>query len=356
MTELDNLEIYRRYDPDGMLSDLHGLPGQCRQAWEKANKFALPPDFKDIDKLVICGMGASAIGGDLLRSLTFELSKPLVFVNRGYDLPAFVDSKTLVITSSYSGNTEEILSAFTQTLDTRCKKLVITTGGKLGNLAQEKNVPIFTIDYHGQPRAALGYSFIPLIALLCKTGFLENKSSRVEEMARTLEALLHNVAENVATPLNPAKQLAGKLFGKLVVIYGAGILSTVAQRWKSQCNENSKAWAFYETFSELNHNAVVGYEFPKEVAGKVFVIMLRCPSLHPRILSRYQITSEILEKVGVGHEIVDSQGKEHLTQMMSLVFLGDWVSYYLAILNHSDPTPVKAIDYLKKRLSDTDTR
>jgi len=130
----------------------------------------------------------------------------------------------------------------------------------------------------------------------------------------------------------------------------------VAQRWKSQCNENSKTWAFYETISELNHNAVVGYEFPKEVTGKVFVLMLRCPSLHPRILSRYQITSEILEKVEVGHEIVDSQGKEHLTQMMSLVFLGDWVSYYLAILNHTDPTPVKAIDYLKKRLSDMNTQ
>ncbi|MCD6599361.1 MAG: bifunctional phosphoglucose/phosphomannose isomerase [Dehalococcoidia bacterium] len=355
MTGLDNLEIYRRYDPDGMLSDLHGLPGQCRQAWEKANRFALPSDFKDIDKLVICGMGASAIGGDLLRSLTFGLSKPLVFVNRGYDLPAFVDSKTLVIASSYSGNTEEILSAFTQTLDTRCKKLVITTGGKLGNLAQEKNVPTFTIDYHGQPRAALGYSFIPLIALLSKTGFLNNQSSGIEGMAQSLEALLHDVAENVATPLNPAKQLAGKLFGKLVVIYGAGILSAVAQRWKDQCNENSKTWAFYETLSELNHNAVVGYEFPKEVTGKAFILMLRCPSLHPRVLSRYQITSEILKKAAVGHEIVDSQGKEYLTQMMSLVFLGDWVSYYLAILNHTDPTPVKAIDYLKKRLSGTNT-
>ena len=371
MIDLDNLEIYRQYDQSGMLVHLHGLPQQCRQAWEKASKFALPTDFKDINKIVICGMGGSAIGGDLLRSLTSELNKPLVFVHRGYDLPAFVDSKTLVIASSYSGNTEETLSAFKQALTTKCKKLAITTGGKLKNLAQENDVPVFTIDYLGQPRAALGYSFIPLIALLAKLGFLEDKSADptsslrakrsnltaralpalIEGMAQTLEGLLDKLAENIPMPHNPAKQLAKKLFGKLIVIYSAGILSPVAQRWKGQFNENSKAWAFYETFSELNHNAVVGYEFPKEMKKGIYIVMLCCPSLHPRILSRYQITSEILEKAGVEHEIIDSQGENDLTRIMSLVFLGDWVSYYLAMLNQTDPTPVKMIDYLKKRLN-----
>jgi len=351
MIDLDNLEIYQQYDPDGMLVHLHGLPQQCRQAWEKANEFALPPDFKDINKIVICGMGGSAIGGDLLRSLTSELNKPLVFVHRGYDLPAFVDPKTLVIASSYSGNTEETLSTFKQTLTTKCKKLAITTGGELKNLAQEKDVPVFTIDYVSQPRVALGYSFIPLIALLAKLGFLEDKSAKVKVMAQALESLLGKLAEDIPVSLNPAKQLATKLLGKLIVIYSAGILSPVAQRWKGQFNENSKAWAFYETFSELNHNAVVGYEFPKEMKDKIYIVMLRCPSLHPRILSRYQITSEILEKAGVEYEIIDSQGENNLTQMMSLVFLGDWISYYLAMLNQTDPTPVKMIDYLKERLN-----
>lgn len=359
MIDLDNPEIYRQYDPSEMLAHLHKLPQQCRGAWEKAGEFVLPPDFKDINKIVICGMGGSAIGGDLLRSLVANLSRPIVFVDRDYDLPAFVDSKTLVIASSYSGNTEETLSAFTQALKTKCKKLALTTGGKLRDLAQERQVPVFTIDYLSQPRAALGYSFIPLVALLGKLGLLEDKSAApglsasVEGMARMLEALSDKVAEGVSTPLNPAKQLARRLLGKLIVIYGAGILSPVARRWKGQFNENSKAWAFYETFSELNHNAVVGYEFPQEMAGKTYVIMLRSPSLHPRILARYQITSEILERSGVGHEIINSQGEDNLTQMMSLVFLGDWVSYYLAMLYQTDPTPVKMIDYLKGRLSET---
>ncbi|GAI32113.1 unnamed protein product, partial [marine sediment metagenome] len=267
------------------------------------------------------------------------------------DLPAFVDSKTLVIASSYSGNTEETLSAFKQALNTNCKKLAVTTGGKLRNLAQEKQVPIFTIDYLSPPRAALGYSFIPLIALLSKLGFLEDKSAEVEGMAQTLKELLGKLAEDIPIAHNPAKQLASKLFGKLVAIYGAGILSPVARRWKGEFNENSKAWAFYETFPELNHNTVVGYEFPKAMADKLYVVLLRCPSLHPRILARYQITCEILQKAGVKHEIFDSQGENELTQMMSLLFLGDWTSYYLAMLNQTDPMPVKMIDYLKKRLN-----
>jgi len=379
MIALDNLDTYKQYDPDGMLIHLHKLPQQIQEAWEKAHAFALPTDFKDIDKIVICGMGGSAIGGELVRSLASNLSKPIIFVLRDYDLPAFVDSKTLVIASSYSGNTEETLSAFTRSLDIPCKKLAITTDGILKNLAQEKGVPVFTIDYSSQPRAALGYSFIPPLALLDKLGFLEGKSAHpslpvpgaealsvvkrkqsnratqawpasVQGMAQMLQSLLGKLAETVATPSNPAKHLAQKLFGKLIVIYGAGILSPVAQRWKGQFNENSKAWAFYETFSELNHNAVVGYEFPQEMKHKVYVVLLRCPSLHPRILARYQITSEILEKAGVEHEIIDSQGQGKLTQMMSLVFLGDWVSYYLAMLYQTDPTPVKTIEYLKKRL------
>jgi glucose/mannose-6-phosphate isomerase len=351
MMDLDNQEIYQQYDPEGMRNYIRDLPRQCRVAWLEASGFILPADFSSIDKIVICGMGGSAIGGDLLRSLASKLNKPLVFVNRDYDLPAFVDIKTLLIASSYSGNTEESLCAFTQALKTDCKKLAVTTGGKLEKLAAENGVPVFTIDYVSQPRAALGYSFIPLVALLCKLGFLEDKSAQLEGMAQTLETLLHNLAENIATSLNPAKQLARKLFGKLVVIYGADILSPVARRWKGQLNENSKSWAFYETFSELNHNAVVGYEFPPEMASKIYVILLRCPSIHPRILARYQITSEILGKAGVEHEVIDSHGEDDLTQMMSLVFLGDWVSYYLALLYGTDPTPVKMIDYLKRRLS-----
>jgi glucose/mannose-6-phosphate isomerase len=174
----------------------------------------------------------------------------------------------------------------------------------------------------------------------------------VEEMYGILDNLIDEFKETVPADTNKAKLLAQNLYGKVVVIYGAGTLSDVARRWKTQVNENSKAWAFYELFSELNHNAVVGYEFPEELASKLFVVMLRCPSLHNRVLLRYQVTGELLQQKGISYGVMDGQGEGQLSQMMSLVVLGDWVSYYLAMLYGSDPTPVKSIDYFKKRLSE----
>jgi glucose/mannose-6-phosphate isomerase len=353
MVNLDDMQVYKRLDPANMREHIHGLPRQCRTAWHKAKDFNLPQDYAKIDKVVVLGMGGSAIGGSLLRNFASRLTRPIIFVTRDYDLPSFVDDRTLVIASSYSGNTEETLSVFSQALKLKCKKLAMTSGGKLKALAEEAKVPVFLIDVVSQPRAALGYSFIPLIAFLQKLGFLKDKTAEVEAMIQDLERLVEEFNETVPTSSNRAKQLAAKLQGKIAVIYGAGIISAVARRWKTQINENSKTWAFYEIFSELNHNAVVGYQSPPEMASKIHVVLLRCPSLHPRNLIRYQITSELLKQNNVSHEIIDSQGKGELSQMMSLIYLGDWTSYYLAILNDTDPTPVKVIDYLKKWLSES---
>jgi glucose/mannose-6-phosphate isomerase len=352
MVNLDDTQVYKRLDPANMLEHLHGLPRQCRTAWHKAQEFQLPRGYANIDKVVVLGMGGSAIGGSLLRNFVSRSAKPIIFVTRDYDLPSFVDDRTLVIASSYSGNTEETLSAFSQALKIKCKKLAMTSDGKLKALAEDAKLPVFFMDLISQPRAALGYSFIPLIAFLQKLGFLNDKTAEVEAMIQDLERLLEELHETVPARSNPAKQLAAKLQGKIAVIYGAGILSAVARRWKTQINENSKAWAFYETFPELNHNAVVGYQFPTELASKIYVVLLRCTSLHPRTLIRYQVTSELLKQNNINHEIIDSQSKGELSQMMSLIYLGDWVSCYLAILNEIDPTPIKASDYLKKRLSE----
>jgi glucose/mannose-6-phosphate isomerase len=353
MVNLDNLQIYRQLDPDNMLAQISGLPQQCLTAWRKAIDFKLPGDYCDIDKVVVLGMGGSAIGGDLVRCLASSEGKPIMFVSRDYDLPAFVDARTLVVASSYSGNTEETLSAFSQALKTECKKLVMTTGGKLKEMAESANIPVFAIEHVSPPRAALGYSFMPLMAFLRNLGFLKGIPIDVPSMVRNLEKLLGELKETVPTSSNPAKQLAPKLQGKIVVIYGAGTLSEVARRWKTQINENSKAWAFYEILPELNHNALVGYQFPPDLAPNIFVVLLRCSSLHSRTLIRYQVTSDLLEQNGISHQIVDSQGPDSLSHMMSLVYLGDWVSYYLALLYQTDPSPVKVIDYLKKRLSET---
>lgn len=348
---LDDPKVYKQYDPEDMLARIKEMPWQCQQAWQAAMSFNLPTNYNEVDKVIILGVGGSAIGGDLVRSLAESEAKVPIFVHRDYGLPAFVDDRTLVIASSYSGNTEEALSSFEQALKIGAKKLAITTGGRLKEIAKANNIPVFKIEYKAQPRAALGFSFLPTLGCLQKLGFLSDKSADVAETVSVLKALSAKIDEKAPLASNPAKQLAQRLYGCLTVIYGAGILAEVAHRWKTQINENSKAWVFYEVFPELNHNSIVGYELPKELASRIKVILLRSPSFNQRVKLRYQVTCELLERAGVQYEFVDSEGKSPLSQMVSLVSFGDYVSYYLAILYRVDPSPVKVINYLKERLA-----
>lgn len=352
MTNLDDANVYRRLDPSGMRDRIRELPNECLKAWQQALAFDMPRGYAGLDGVVVLGMGGSAIGGDLLSSLcALEAKAPPVSVCRDYDLPLSVNERTLVIASSYSGMTEETLSAFEQAVATRARKLVLTTGGELKRLAERNGVPVFTIGYAAQPRAALAYSFLPLLGICQKLGLVSDKSADVAAMARVLGELQRTIDDGCPLSRNPAKQLAVRLSGHVAVVYGAGFLSPVAERWKTQINENGKTWAFYELYSELNHNAVVGYEFPADLAERFFVVMLRSPLLHPRTLIRYKLTAEIASQAKISHETLDAQGENALAQMMSLVLFGDWVSYYLAILNETDPTPVKVIESLKKRLA-----
>ena len=351
MVDLDDLLIYRQLDTSGMLDHLREFPEQCERAWEKVLKFELPREYTGIDKVVILGMGGSAIGGEVVRRLALAESKVPVWVNRDYGLPPFVDEGTLVIASSYSGNTEETLTAFAESLKTPAKKLVLTTGGELKELAEKEGIPVFLIDYQAPPRAAFPHSFIPLVGIFQKLGLLGDKSANLKEALRILNKLSKDFVETTPLVSNPAKQLATKMWGHVAIIYGAEILSEVAQRWKTQLNENGKTWAFFELFPELNHNAVLGYEFPSQVKERIFVVLLHSALFHPRNLLRYEATAKLLAKAGISHEFVEAVGATALTQVISLVLFGDYLSFYLAILNRIDPTPVDSIDFVKKYLA-----
>ncbi|MFC1951250.1 bifunctional phosphoglucose/phosphomannose isomerase [Chloroflexota bacterium] len=351
MNVLDDLRIYAKLDPDGMMRAIRELPQQLKAALTLGTQFKLPQSHRQINKIVVLGMGGSAIGGDLIGGLLSQEACVPIIVSRDYDLPKYVDDQTLVIASSYSGNTEETISAFEQALKTNAKKLAITTGGKLKTLAERNHIPVCVFNYKAQPRAVLGYSLGLMIGILHNIGVIDGKSDDVAEAIKTLEDMSAKVDAAVPLAENPAKQLAKKLVGKIVVVYGGGIFAEVAHRWKTQVNENSKAWAFYEAYSELNHNAVVGYEHPRELADKVYVVMLRAPSIHPRKLKRYELTAEILDSSGVAYEILDAAGEGLLSQVMSHILFGDWASYYLAILYGVDPSPVKVISGLKSKLA-----
>jgi glucose/mannose-6-phosphate isomerase len=347
MIDLDNYTLFHKIDPDNMLGRIAELPQQCRDAWANVQSLGLPPEYRRINKIVVLGMGGSAIGGDLLRALAeLECAVPIA-INRDYTVPAFVNAETLVIASSYSGNTEETLAAFEEARGKGAVLLAITTDGKLAQQARELGVPLLTFSYKSQPRAALGYSLVSLVGIVQKLGFIGDKTTDLEEAVGVMEALQEEIGETVPSDRNPAKQLARRLYGHLPVVYGAGYLAEVAHRWKTQFNENAKAWSFYEQLPELNHNAVVGYQFPEELAERILVVMLFSSLDHPRNKARFQVTQEILTKRGIAYETIEACGQSPLAQMLSAIHLGDYVSYYLALLYEVDPTPVKVIDYLK---------
>jgi len=351
MSILDDLEGQRKLDQQGMLETIRGLPEQCRQAWRAAHAPDLPPDYSQIDRIVMLGMGGSAIAGDMLRVLLQRECAIPVFNVRQYDLPPYVDERTLVIASSFSGNTEETLSAFSQALAKPAKKLAATSGGQLLTTARANGVPVFTYEFQGTPRAALGWSLMPLLAIAQRLGLMPGLERDVEEALAIMEELQEHIGEGVPAAGNPAKHVAQRLHGRLVVVYGAGILTEVAHRWKTQLNESSKAWCFYEELPEANHNAIVGYELPPDITHSTAVVFLQSDLLHPRVQLRYQFTQRMLEKAGVEVLTVDGRGQSALAQMLSAVLFGDYVSYYLAILNGVDPTPTTVIENLKAWLA-----
>ncbi len=340
-------------DAEGMLPRIGELPQQCRSAWELTQRLSLPRDYGEVRHVVLLGMGGSAIGGALLQGLVAGECRVPVTVVRGYSLPEFVRGpETLVVACSYSGNTEETLTSFGQALERGVAAAVVTTGGKLGALAQERGIPLVRFEYRAQPRAALGYSFVLLLGMFSRLGLIRDYAPDLEEAIRVMEAWQAEIAPEVPTEGNAAKSLAMRLMDRLPVVYGAGFLAAVANRWKTQFNENSKHWSFFEVLPELNHNAVVGFGMPPAVRERVLVLMLRSSHDHPRVQVRWDVTAELLRREGVAGETVWARGESPLAQMLSLIHFNDYLSFYLAMLNEVDPSPVETIAYLKQRLAE----
>lgn len=353
---LDDLQAIEELDADRMLERIRELPQQCRAAWQHAQELALPPDFGAVRHLVIAGMGGSAIGGALLHGLVSDHCEVPITLVRDYSLPASVAGQnSLVIACSYSGSTEETLTCFQQALERDTQAMAITTGGKLADLAREADAPVVQFDYQSQPRAALGYAFVLLLGAVYRMGLIRDYTDDVAEAATAMEAWQEDIGAQVATSDNPAKQLAARIRGNLPVIYGAGFLAGAANRWKTQFNENAKSWASFEVLPELDHNAVVGFGIPEVMRQHAAVIMLRSASDPQRIQRRWSVTGELLEREGVTAQEIWGRGESKLSQMLSLIHFGDYVSFYVAMLNGVDPTPVKPIAFLKRRLAELGT-
>ncbi len=310
---------------------LEDFPLQCRKALELPKGMALS---YDINNIVVCGMGGSAIGGDLLK--TYLNQTMPVIVNKDYELPQFVSENSLVFLVSYSGNTEETLSCYKDAIKKGAKVVAISSNGKLAEQCKKT----IRIPAGMQPRAAIAYLFFPMIGMLHNSGIIEVKNEELNEMLNTIKDV-HYYDE-------AGEALAKKMKNKIPIIYSSRLLEPIAYRFKTQINENSKLPAFHHVFPEMNHNELVGY---KNMDRKIFItILIRDKEDHPRIKKRMDICRDIFEK-RVDVEEIETKGDYLLSRMFSAIYLGDFASYYLAVLNHEDPTPVNIIEYLKKELS-----
>lgn len=314
---------------------------------------SLPDRYqKDYRNIVVTGLGGSAIGGDILRSYALSRCKIPVIVNRDYVLPSFVDERTLVLTVSYSGNTEETLSAYRQARQVGADIIVISSGGRLSDLAVADGCLTITVPGGMSPRAASGYLFCPLALVLEEMGLLTGARAELQETLQVLEELRVQLNPEVTGDRNQARRLAAAMKNRIPLIWGsAGHSEIAALRWKTQINENAKAPAFCNAFPELDHNELVGFEEPAELLSRMIVVILRDADEHEQVKKRIRITGDIIRERVAGIIEIEASGKSWLAKLYSLIYIGDYASFYLALEYGINPTPVQVIDYLKAELA-----
>ncbi|MBM2813939.1 MAG: Bifunctional phosphoglucose/phosphomannose isomerase [Ignavibacteria bacterium] len=350
-------EQIKTIDTREMHAVLSTFPQQVRQAIEIGKNAPLFSPKENPKKIAILGMGGSAIGGDILRSYsaaTAGADHLSIQINRTYNIPKSIDENTFVIGSSYSGGTEETIEGFSQARQRTDKLLCISSGGELSAIARNENIPLIEIPGGLQPRCALGYSFFPLLHLLIRSGaFNENAAIESEQAEKELITLLDENSKTYGVPshANPSYLMAEKLHGKAPVFYSScEILDTVNLRWRGQINENAKNFAFGSFLPEMNHNEINSWNMPKSILENLIIVLLRDKNDHPRVQKRFDALGSILSSSA---EVltIESQAQHLLTRIFDLVYLADWTSYWLALLNGVDPTPIPVITKLKGLMS-----
>ncbi len=351
---LDNAEKMQKIDKSNMLQFCTEMAKHYRESAKNAEKISF--DYATPENVVIAGMGGSAIGGELLKDYARAKAPMPIEVSKDYQLPAYVDKQTLVLLVSYSGETEETLSAFLDALQHKCMVYCISSGGTLLKYAEKLSVPHLQVPADMPPRAALPYLFAPLLAILEKTGMASGVSEELAEATKLLEKTSKENAPEKKTAVNFSKTLALNLNGVTPVVYGFGIYRGVAMRFKQQFNENSKVPAKWEVFSELNHNEIVGWENAAKLGKNYASVFIRDKAEPAEIRNRIEITKALMQPSVSKTFEVWTQGKSQLAKMLSTVCIADFTSVYLALLRKIDPTPVKTISLLKERIEQSGFR
>lgn len=346
----DSPDIYPTLDPSNFQGEIAALPDHLESAWQQGPSHALP-DSTGIDRVIVAGMGGSAIGADLIRAWMAPMAPVPVITHRDYGLPAWAQGPgTLVVLSSHSGNTEEALSAYDAAAAQGCRRVAVCTGGELASRALGDGVPLWRFEHAGQPRAGVGYSAGLLLSLFTRMGFVKDPSAGVASAVAAMREQAPALAPETPAAQNPAKRYAGQFMGRSVVFFGAEFLAPVARRWKTQVNELAKAWAASEELPEADHNALAGLELPEEQAGRTFSLFLVSPLLGERNAKRMALTRQAYMLQGVSTDFYLAQGEGRLAHQWTALQFGDYVAYYLAIAYEVDPTPVEALVSFKEAM------
>ena len=354
---LDEPVSYAFLDNRGMFGFAKNFPRQLREAAEVGHAFVPPRSFRNPKLVLLSGLGGSAVAGDFLARLCEDRIGVPIVVNRSYQIPHYVGKDTLFIASSHSGNTEETLAATSAALRRKAKILCITTNGKLRDFARRHGPPQVALleipqtDPPMPPRAALAYSLIPLVRALETLGLYPGAGRHIAESISLIGHLRDRIEPDVPTQHNQAKQLAQSLRGTIPWVHGTvGIMAAAAYRWRTQFNENSKMLAYSSEYPELNHNEVIGWEQAQRIGADIGVVTLRSSHDHWRVRARVDITKKKFIKPTASSHLIDAEGHSPLAQLLWTVYLGDFTSLYLAMLNGVDPGSIDSIDTLKADL------
>jgi len=347
---LDDINKFKKIDPDGMLGEIQGLPDQLALAWNTADKYPLPQK-EDFSNVVIAGMGGSAIGADLAASYAVQLCDIPISVIRGYHLPLWAKGKeTLVICSSHSGNTEETLAVFDEAVANHCTVMCISTGGNLLSKAKENGLIGWQFDHHGQPRSAVGFSFGMILNLFSRLKLISDQTSELESTVFMMREYIKKVDAEVPVAQNLAKRIAGQALNRYLVILGGEHLEPIARRWKTQINELAKCWAQFEFLPEADHNTLAGLIFPEANIQNTYALFLNSENYHPRNQKRLDLTFSEFMIAGICTDKVVLSETSLLSEIWKFLLLGDFISYYLAMAYEIDPTPIEALESFKKSM------
>jgi glucose/mannose-6-phosphate isomerase len=350
---VDDPREIQKHDGQGMLNILKQFDYQLEEALEIGLKAGLPEQTSSLQNILVCGLGGSAIGGDFLRAYLGTSLKVPLLVNRNYSIPGFANDSTLTFVCSYSGNTEETISALRESEKAGCRVICLTSDGQLKELAKQQGHPCLLLPGGFPPRTALGYSAVPMLVVLSRLGLIPDCCNEIRRSLPWVRTCTELYGEESPAEKNVAKKLALQVHHKIPIVYGSqDRLEMVAVRWRGQFSENAKQLAYCGVLPEMNHNEIAGWRHPDASFQHLIPIFLRDREDHPRVQIRAEITRQLVsEKSGAFLEYW-SEGESWLERLWALILLGDYASIYLAFLNKENPTPVEAIESLKQRLQE----